>query len=145
MNAKERRRARILSLIRSRPLHSQEEIASALSRDGLEATQATLSRDLRELGVVKGPAGYATPETPRNGAGGSGLQAALDTFRLSAKAAGTIVVVRTGAGQASALALEIDRAGLPGVAGTVAGDDTVFLACENARAATRVCGKIGGS
>lgn len=109
-----------------------------LRRDGIEATQATLSRDLRELGVLKGPAGYTLPSEGGQRAGGRELREAAAAYLLSVQPAGNLVVLRTGPGQASALALEVDRCGFDGVVGTVAGDDTIFIAAKSARLAIRL-------
>lgn len=139
MTLKQRRQTRLRDLLAHQHLRSQEEIAAALAREGIEATQATLSRDLRELGVLKGPEGYTLPApgASREPARRE-LQRALGSYMLSAKRAGNLVVVRTGAGQASALALEIDRAGLDGAVGTVAGDDTIFIAATTTTQASRI-------
>lgn len=139
MSIKTKRQSRLRDLLSHQLLRSQEEIALVLQREGIEATQATLSRDLRELGVLKGPEGYMLPA-----AGASReparreLQRALAAYMLSARRAGNLAVVRTGAGQANALALEIDRAALEGAVGTVAGDDTIFIAATTATQATRI-------
>ncbi len=139
MSIKTRRQSRLRDLLASQHLRSQEEIAAVLSRDGIEATQATLSRDLRELGVLKGPEGYMLPSPGANREPARReLQRALSSFMVSARRAVNLVVVRTGAGQAPALASEIDRAGLDGAVGTVAGDDTIFVATATATQATRI-------
>ncbi|MFO0832728.1 MAG: hypothetical protein U0637_12915 [Phycisphaerales bacterium] len=141
MNARARRLGAIRTLLHTAHPRSQEELCRLLARDGVEATQATLSRDLRELGVLKGPEGYILPaangtphphETPRT------LARAVKGAMIDARAAGTLIVIRTQAGHASALALEIDRAGLAGVIGTVAGDDTIFVAAASGRTASRI-------
>lgn len=139
MSIKARRQTRIRDLLAQQHLRSQEEIAAVLARDGIEATQATLSRDLRELGVLKGPEGYTLPApgAAREPARRE-LQRALGAFMVSARRAVNLVVVRTGAGQAPALASEIDRAGLEGAVGTVAGDDTIFVAATTATQASRI-------
>ena len=139
MSLKSRRQSRLRELLAQQRLRSQEEIAGVLHREGIEATQATLSRDLRELGVLKGPEGYMLkgPGAPREPARRE-LQRAVTTYMVGVRRAGNLVVVRTGAGQASALALEIDRAALDGSVGTVAGDDTIFIAATTATQATRL-------
>jgi transcriptional regulator of arginine metabolism len=146
MGIRSRRLATLRNLLQQQPLHSQEAIAAALRRQGIEATQATLSRDLRELGVLKGPEGYTLPgaEGGRNGHAGKEVQWAVQSYLLSATPAGSLAVLRTGPGQASALALELDRAGLPESVGTIAGDDTVFIATPNAAAATRLIRRLEG-
>jgi transcriptional regulator of arginine metabolism len=139
VSIKTRRQSRLRTILQQRHPRSQDELASMLRHDGIEATQATLSRDLRELGVLKGPAGYTLPgaTTGREGVRRE-LHEAAAAFLLSVQPAGNLVVLRTGAGQASALALELDRAGLEGIAGTVAGDDTIFIAATTSRQAIRL-------
>ena len=142
------------ALLTAEPFWSQQDLAAALrKRDGIAVTQATLSRDLTELGVVKGPNGYMLPgalpsllpgaTTPagsqaRHSALTTALTTALRQHFVSATRGGTLVVVRTPAGHANSLAVELDRAGLPGVLGTIAGDDTIFIACRDAEAATHL-------
>jgi transcriptional regulator of arginine metabolism len=139
VSIKTRRQSRLRAIVEQRHPRSQEELAAMLRREGIEATQATLSRDLRELGVLKGPEGYTLPGAGVvRDDGGPALREAAMAYLLSAQAAGSLVVLRTGAGQASAMALQIDRAGLGDVVGTVAGDDTVFVAAKDARRAIRL-------
>jgi transcriptional regulator of arginine metabolism len=131
MTGRPRRHAAIRQLLSDAHVRNQADLAQRLRRLGHRATQATLSRDLRLLGVVKGPDGYALPDalpgpdSPRQAAP---LHAAVRALLLSATPAASVLVLRTPPGSASALALEIDRAPPPGVIGTVAGDDTVFVA-----------------
>lgn len=129
MSGKPARHHRIRELISGGRIDSQDRLQAALRHDGIEVTQATLSRDLRELGVLKGSQGYVLAPTAEPGpAGHDGLRRALDTFAVSIRHGGTLVIIRTGPGQAGPIALELDRAALDGVLGTVAGDDTVFIA-----------------
>jgi len=137
---RQRRIAEILSAPSDRPVLSQEELRDRLGRGGFSVTQATLSRDLRALGVMKGPGGYVLPRQGATGGRGSvpidqGLRSSLGRGLVSVEAAGTLVVLRTEPGHASALALEIDRTPPKGAAGTVAGDDTIFVAARSAPAA----------
>lgn len=140
MNARARRLGTIRSLLESSHPRSQEELCRLLAREGVDATQATLSRDLRELGVLKGPDGYILPtqNAPHHHEPPRALTRSLKGAMIDARSAGNLIVIRTQAGHASALALEIDRAGITGVIGTVAGDDTIFVATPNTRAAARV-------
>ncbi len=118
------RQKRILSLIRARPIATQEELRSLLEKAGLPATQSSVSRDLEELGVVKHHGHYTVPQT--NGAGARGL--------LSLDAAGdNLIVARTEPGLASAVAVEIDRAAISEIVGTLAGEDTIFIAVNDAK------------
>ena len=136
---KSRRHAAIRTLIASREIRSQAELARMLARDGLEATQATLSRDLAEIGVLKGAGGYRLPGVvaeapPAEDALGRVLRREV----LSVEAGGTLVVIRTPSGHGNALAIELDRAAPKGALGTIAGDDTVFVAARNEIAARRI-------
>ena len=130
------RQARIVELLEAGPVASQTELGRRLAESGVLVTQATVSRDLEELGAVKvrTPAGmaYALPpeNAPRGGTGGAvdaRLGRLLEELLVSAEATGSLVVVRTPPGGAHLLGAALDRAGLPEVAGTVAGDDTVLL------------------
>ena len=137
------RQAKVSDLITRGAVHSQSDLAEQLVASGLSVTQATLSRDLAELGAfkVRGAEGlvYALPASaPSNGSASSGAAAGpllvrrLAELLVSAEAAGSMVVLRTPPGGAHLLASGIDGAELPEVAGTLAGDDTVLLVCRPA-------------
>ncbi|HTO77482.1 MAG TPA: arginine repressor [Thermoanaerobaculia bacterium] len=141
-----RRREAIRRLVVERTVRSQKELARLLRARGVAAAQPTLSRDIRELGLVKGPAGYSAPEaglpTTLLAASASIAHRRLQTFErlvndfvLSVEAAGTLVVLRTPPADAQPVALAIDAAALDGVIGTIAGDDTIFLAARSAEQA----------
>ncbi len=131
------RLARIIELLTHRRVRSQVELRQLLADEGIEVTQATLSRDLDELGAVKlraadGGAGvYVVPEdgSPVRGiAGGTDrLSRLLGDLLVSTDASGSLAVLRTPPGAAQYLASALDRASLPDVVGTIAGDDTVFV------------------
>jgi transcriptional regulator of arginine metabolism len=143
MSDRERRRRHIGALLARGPVPSQERLVELLAERGVRATQATLSRDLREMGVVKGAEGYAIPETPAAVERGDGeLRQALRDYALEASTGGTLVVLKTGPGHAQILGLALDRAPLDGVLGTVAGDDTVFVAARSAAAAKELLGRL---
>ena len=133
------RRQRIRDLLAHNQVGNQEQLQQLLCRSGFEVTQATLSRDLRELGVFKGPMGYVLADQPGPIApvfGGSReLERMLPAQLLSIQASGNLIVLKTLPGHANPLAIEIDKAGLPGVMGTIAGDDTVFVATRSAKTA----------
>lgn len=140
MDARQRRQALIRKLVGATPVRSQSALSALLKREGVACTQATLSRDLRELGMVKGASGYTEP-------GGSapepaGVVRAARALLLEARAAGTLVVIRTPPGAAPSLALELDRTPPEGVLGTVAGDDTVFAATGSVRGAAKVARRL---
>jgi len=133
MTDKARRQAVIVEALRERTVRNQEELRVLLARERIEATQATLSRDLREIGVVKTPEGYALGlEEAGAGRNERALERALRELLIAAKIAGNLVVLRTGPGRAQALSVELDRTPPEGVVGTVAGDDTIFVACATA-------------
>lgn len=131
------RQSRIIELLSAHPVRSQTELAALLSAEGIETTQATLSRDLDELGAVKlraadGGAGvYVVPEdgSPVRGVtGGTGrLSKLLGDLLVSTDASGNIAVLRTPPGAAHFLASALDRAALPYIVGTIAGDDTIAV------------------
>lgn len=134
MNKFERQGA-ILRLVNERQLSTQSDVVEALRDEGLEAVQATVSRDISQLGLVKvrgedGRLIYALP-----GAADldrlSELTAALRRWAVSLEPTGNLVVIRTPPGHANALALAFDDVGLPEVAGCIAGDDTIFLAARD--------------
>lgn len=131
MNRHERQGA-ILELVAEQALSTQAEVAAALKDAGFDVVQTTVSRDVADLGLVKvrAPSGrlvYAAPgasDADRQRA----LGAALRRYALGVEAAGTLLVVTTPSGYANALAQAIDEAGHPGIAGNVAGDNTILVA-----------------
>lgn len=130
------RRRAILRLVTEGSIPSQAELARRLERQGFRVNQGTLSRDLRDLGLVKGPQGYALPPTDRGtGAALDALQEALARWLMNVVTAQNQLLLKTPPGGAQALALTVDRSGLPEVLGTVAGDDTVLVVCADARRA----------
>ena len=134
MIRRERQNA-ILSLVRERALSTQAEVAAALKEVGHDVVQTTVSRDIAELGLVKvrAPSGrlvYAPPgttDTDRLRA----LAAAMRRYAIGMEAAGTLVVVTTPSGYANALAQAIDESGHPGIAGTLAGDNTILVVARD--------------
>jgi transcriptional regulator of arginine metabolism len=139
--SKTARHRRIVELLETRRVRSQGELAELLSADGLTVTQTTLSRDLDELGAVKirdggGDLVYAVPAeggdpTPRvapaDGEAAGRLSRLAAELLVSADASANLVVLRTPPGAAQFLASALDRAALPDVVGTIAGDDTVMV------------------
>jgi len=126
------RQGQILKLIRARNISTQEDLAQALKACGVEATQVTLSRDIREMGLVKTPDGYRalTPqERPDD------LVALASEFLRDVRLAQNQIVLRTAPGHASPVAVAIDNADWPEVVGTLAGDDTVLVICPDATVA----------
>jgi transcriptional regulator of arginine metabolism len=139
MAERSRRHRHILDLIQRGGISSQEQLAGMLQRAGIDVTQATLSRDLRELGVLKGSTGYRLPgdQPPAHNSNGE-LAQALKELLIKSEHGGNVAVLHTGPGRAPLLALQIDRSRPPGVLGTVAGDDTIFMAMRTPRDAARV-------
>ena len=135
MPLKAARQRALAELLRSRQVSSQSRALDHLRLQGFDATQATVSRDLEDLGAVKvrAPDGrlvYALPESeagqePRH----DEIRRVLGSLLLAIVPSGNLVVLRTPPGHANALASALDRSGLAGVAGTVAGDDTVLVVC----------------
>jgi transcriptional regulator of arginine metabolism len=130
---KERRHRAIADLIRSNTLSSQEELADRLSALGFAVTQATISRDLEQIGAVKvrrsGALSYALPESvgeappPR-------LAAVFRDWVRSVEAAANLVVIRTPPGSAHLVGVALDQSALAEIVGTICGDDTIFVACR---------------
>ena len=127
------RQGQILKLIRSRRLHTQDELARALRSIGIPATQVTLSRDIRELGLVKTAEGYAegVPES----AAAPEVEPLVREFVLDVRAAQNLLVLRTPPGHANSVAVALDNAEWPEVTGTIAGDDTILIIAPDARTA----------
>src|ERR1700761_7993613 len=118
------RQAQILRIVRAKGIFTQEELARELSELGVHSTQVTLSRDIREIGLVKTPEGYRSLTSEMRG---PQLANVLDEYVQDIRVAKNLVVVRTSPGNASSLAIAIDREELKEVVGTVAGDDTVLV------------------
>ncbi len=137
-----RRRAQILELVRGHTVRSQEELGQLLRRRGFAVAQPTLSRDVKELGLARTPTGYAAPELPSPFVPSEHRQEGLDRVLaqavLSVQAAASLVVVKTPPAGAHPVARALDEAALPGVVGTIAGDDTVFVATADPATALSV-------
>ena len=132
------RHAKIGELVRSTPIHSQTALVRLLAEAGMAVTQATLSRDLEELGAVKlrgadgAPASYVLPEegaAPMRPSVGppDQLVRRMQELLVGAEASGNLAVLRTPPGAAQFLASGLDRSGLPEIIGTIAGDDTILV------------------
>ena len=137
-----RRRETILRIVDSEAIHSQEALAERLAAKGYRVAQPTLSRDLRELGLAKAPGGYTRPGGPPHVRTAGELDRVLREFLLSAVAAGTLVVVRTPPAGAHPVARALDEAAPREVIGTIAGDDTIFLATPSNSAAQRLARRL---
>lgn len=133
----------ILELVQESPIASQEELQKALDRRGMKVGQATLSRDIHELELVKTADGYALPS------GGSVLEAALPSasrlvreFVLDVRQAQNLVVVKTAVGSAQPVAAALDGESWPEVVGTIAGDDAILIVAENNKSAARLVERV---
>jgi transcriptional regulator of arginine metabolism len=145
MNRRERQSA-IVELVRAEAISTQGELVQALREAGYDVVQTTVSRDVHELGLVKvrAPSGrlvYALP-----GAGDAdrlrAIGSAMRRYAIGAEATGNLVVVVTPSGYANALAQAIDEGGHPGIAGTVAGDNTIFIAAREGTSAAALSNEL---
>jgi len=141
------RQSQILDVIDRQAVTSQETLREQLKARGITATQATISRDLKDLGLVKraGDGAYVRPGASADGPEVSAqLKRAVAALVRGFERVDPLVIVRTDRGQAQGLAEWIDRAHLTEVAGSVAGDDTILLVCRGADAAAALEGKLQG-
>jgi transcriptional regulator of arginine metabolism len=129
------RQGQILKLIRSRPILTQEDLARELKQAfGIQTTQVTLSRDVRELGLLKTPEGYRQLSQ----AAGPELSTITAEFLQDARVAQNLIVLRTSPGNANALAAALDKEEWPEVVGTIAGDDTILVVAPDAATALKL-------
>jgi transcriptional regulator of arginine metabolism len=137
--SKSYRHGQILKIIRSRDIHTQEELAQELARAGIPATQVTLSRDIRELRLVKTPEGYREmlPEEP-----GPAFRTLAAEFLQDVRAAQNLVVLRTAPGHANSVAVALDSEEWPEIVGTLAGDDTILVIAPDTPTAGRLQRKL---
>lgn len=144
---KARRQALIVELVEREAITSQEQLRQRLQEHGLEATQATISRDIRDLGLVKRAADGAYR---RPGAAGAEvvvpedvLHRAVVEYLRQLERVEQLVVLKTDPGQAQPLAVVLDRARLPEIVGTIGGDDTILVVCRSASHAEAVAERLG--
>jgi transcriptional regulator of arginine metabolism len=141
LQERDRRRSAIVALLRRGHVGSQEELAEKLHARGIETTQPSLSRDLRELGVGKVGGRYVLPGADAAQAD-EVLAEVLDFVREAKPAGPHLIVVTTTVGAAQPVAIALDRAAFPEVVGTVAGDDTIFAACRSAAEQKRLIERL---
>jgi transcriptional regulator of arginine metabolism len=140
---KRARQQAIGDVVRARPLRTQQELVAALRDKGFKATQATVSRDVTEMGLVKvrhrGARVYALPSSQEvvEQSGEQRLTELLRDLPIDVRVSGTLLVIRAVQGTAHAIAAALDRTGWEDVLGTIAGDDTVFVACADSSAIER--------
>ena len=145
---KQLRQRAIRDLVAQRPIRTQQELAAALRERGFRATQATISRDVAELELIKvdreGVAVYAQPArlAEADPTGEERLRLLFRDVPVELREAGLLLIVVTLPGSAHAIAAALDRARWPEAAGTIAGDDTLFIACADRRAVARLRGRL---
>jgi transcriptional regulator of arginine metabolism len=127
------RHLRILELVATRPLRTQDELAHALNQEGWEVTQSSVSRDITTLGLIKIEGIYQRPSSARLHDIADPNQRRIAESLLSVEAAGdALLVLHTPPGEAQRVGSALDLLGWPGVVGTIGGDDTIFVATRNA-------------
>ena len=136
------RQGQILKLIRNKRILTQEDLARELkSSQGIDTTQVTLSRDIRDLGLLKTPEGYrhmdAAPPAPD-------VESIASELLQDVRVAQNLIVLRTSPGNANALAVALDKSDWPEIVGTIAGDDTVLIVAPDANTADRLRRKLLG-
>ncbi len=136
------RQGQILKLIDAGPIATQQELASALAKRGVRTTQVTLSRDLRELGLVKTPEGYARPGAIQGPLPGRDVASVAREILRDVRVAQNQLVLNTPPAYANSLASALDQSGWPEVVGTIAGDDTVLVITPDASTANRLKRKL---
>jgi transcriptional regulator of arginine metabolism len=145
---KQLRHRAIRDVIAARPIRTQQQLAGALRERGFRTTQATMSRDVAAMGLVKsmrdGIQAYALPKrlVEAETSGEDRLRALLRDLPVELREAGLLLVIRTLPGSAHAIAAALDRARWPEVAGSIAGDDTVFVACSDRNALRRAAARV---
>ncbi|HXE57219.1 MAG TPA: arginine repressor [Gemmatimonadales bacterium] len=129
------RHAAILRIVRDRKIQSQDELREALAAENIVVTQATLSRDIRELGLAKlvDPEGGSYYANPHEGSLRPDLGQVLPTLMVSIEGTGPLIVIKTATGGAPAVAAALDQAGWREIIGTLAGDDTLLVVARNPR------------
>lgn len=140
------RHARILALISEHPIETQDELLTLLKTEGYKATQATISRDIKDLRLVKtlgsdGKYRYVSAEKKPSDIH-SGFSSLFSTTVVSIDYAGNIVVIKTLSGMAQAVCASLDSLNYSSVVGTIAGDDTIFIACRSAELALKLTDEL---
>jgi transcriptional regulator of arginine metabolism len=134
------RHGQIMKLIRAKRILTQEDLAGELKDAyGIRTTQVTLSRDIRELGLLKTPQGY---RQMTQSAGGPDVTTVVAEFLQDARVAQNLLVLRTSPGNANALAVALDKESWPEVVGTIAGDDTVLIVSPDSATAAKLREKL---
>src|SRR5579871_1024027 len=135
------RRTTILRLLRTGLVRKQQDLVRLLKKEGHEVTQSSVSRDLRDLGILKARGRYILPPDEVTRANGD-FDALAQFVRGMRRAGPSLTVLRTTIGAAQSVAVAIDRAEWPEVAGTISGDDTIFIATSSSRAQDDLVGRL---
>jgi transcriptional regulator of arginine metabolism len=138
-----KRHLKILEIISTRPVHTQEELAAALTADGWQVTQSSVSRDISALGLVK--AGGAYRRAAQRASSDPDEQRISEGVLTVERAGDALLVVHTPPGEANRVAVALDRLAWPDIAGTIAGDDTIFIAVRDTAAQARVMRQLKGT
>jgi transcriptional regulator of arginine metabolism len=130
--SKAKRHAKVLEIIRGKPIETQKDLAVSLRNEGFEVTQATVSRDIKELGITKTPTGsggyrYVAPKERAFEDSERRMRRLLQDSVVSIDSSENLLVIRTLTGNAHAVAAAIDSTGIPEIVGTIAGDDTILI------------------
>jgi len=137
------RRSQILELVRSEAVATQDDLRRKLARRGIRVTQATVSRDIEELGLIKTRDGYRPPEVNEPpSVPQPTLRVILKEFLREARLASNLVILKTHPGNAHSVAVALDAESWPEVVGTVAGDDTILVATPSVRVANQLRKRI---
>ncbi|NWG13476.1 MAG: arginine repressor [Acidobacteria bacterium] len=142
MLGKKARQAKIIELVRENAVTSQKELARCLKMRGFHATQSTLSRDIREIGLVKARGSYQLSPQSAVVPEDRLLRRTFRDLLVRVAGSGNIVMVKTPPGNGHSLGVVLDAAQWPEILGTVAGDDTVFILLKSARLGARVIRRI---
>ena len=137
---REKRRQAILDILAARPVARQSQFVELLRADGIEATQSSVSRDLRELGIAKLDDGYGQLQERSEAAPTADIPAGF--VRGVQTAGNSLTVIRTATGAAQRVAVFLDRSDWPEIVGTVSGDDTIFVATRNGQDQKRLLSKL---
>jgi len=132
MAGKRARQNAILELVRHNRIESQEHLAEALGRQGFQGSQSTLSRDIRELGLIKVENAYATPPGVPRRSTDETLRRVLREFLTDVDSVEQILVLKTASGSTAVVADALDGARWAGIVGTIAGENTIFVLCRSA-------------
>jgi transcriptional regulator of arginine metabolism len=142
--SKATRQKSILEILRKGPVPSQEDLQAALEKKGFEVGQATLSRDIREMGLVKGAEGYGLPQGISVSEALPSVERLVREFVLEIRQAQNLLVIKTSVGSAQPVAAALDGEQWPEVVGTLAGDDTILVISSNKKTAAGLAARIRG-